>query len=304
MRILLAYDHLDVGGAQTHGLGLSQALIQAGHEAAVASRGGSAAPRFAQIGVRCLDWPAPRRTDIAGLFRGIRRAERLLQSWRPDIIHAHAVLPGLMFSFAARRRIPVVFTPHRSWRSLYHIPGGRALNRLMVQMLRLRADAVIAVSEGLYRELTQQGIPSGRCHLIPNGVDVSTFDAIPPPPLSPNGSPRIVGTVGRLIEQKGVDVFIDAAALVVTHAPDVEFWIAGDGPLRETCRRRIAAHGMNGRMSLLGERADIPALLRHMSVFVSASHWEGMPYALLEALAAQRPVVATRVFGSSELIED
>jgi len=178
------------------------------------------------------------------------------------------------------------------------------LNRLMVQMLRLRADAVIAVSEGLYRELTQQGIPSGRCHLIPNGVDVSTFDAIPPPPLSPNGSPRIVGTVGRLIEQKGVDVFIDAAALVVTHAPDVEFWIAGDGPLRETCRRRIAAHGMNGRMSLLGERADIPLVLRALDLFVLPSVGEGISNAILEAMATGLPVVATRVGGNGELVSD
>jgi len=163
---------------------------------------------------------------------------------------------------------------------------------------------VIAVSEGLYRELTQQGIPGGRCHLILNGVDVSTFDAIPLPPISPNGSARIVGTVGRLIEQKGVDVFIDAAALVSVHVPNVEFLIVGDGPLCAACRRRIAAHGLNGRMSLLGERADIPALLGQMSVFVSAARWEGMPYAVLEALAARRPVVATRVLGSSELIAD
>ncbi len=309
MRILLVYDHLETGGTQTYGLGLSQAVIHAGHEIAVASRGGSTAPRFIQVGARCLDWPAPKRTDVVGLIRGVREASRLLRSWSPDIIHAQAVLPGLLFSIAARqangRRVPIVIGSQRSWRNLYSFLGGGLLSWLMYQLLRLGADEVIAVSDGLRQEFEQHGIPPARCHLIPNGVDIGLFETMKSSAaLSSPGSARIVGTVGRLVNQKGMDVFIEAAARVSMQAPDVQFWIVGDGPLRAALRAQVDALGLAARMSLLGDRADVVSLLAQMTIFVSASRWEGMPYALLEALAAQRPVVATRVLGSRELIAD
>ncbi len=309
MRALLVYDHLESGGTQTCGLGLAQALIRAGHAVAVASRGGNTAPRFAQAGVRCFDWPAPKRTDLVGLIRGVREASRLLRLWPPDIIHAHAVLPGLLFSIAARRmgrrRAPIVFGSQRSWRSLHRFPGGGLLSWLMYQLLRFGADEVIAVSEGLRQEFVRHGIPPARCHLIPNGVDVRLYESIASGAApSSASSPRIVGTVGRLVNQKGVDVFIEAAVRVIAQAPDVRFLIVGDGPLRAALCAQIAALDLRDRVSLPGDRADVVSLLAQMSIFVSASRWEGMPYALLEALAAQRPVVATRVLGTRELITD
>jgi glycosyltransferase involved in cell wall biosynthesis len=147
--------------------------------------------------------------------------------------------------------------------------------------------------------LTQHGIPSARCHLIYNGIDVSKYDAPGNDPIEP-----VVGTVGRLIEQKGLDVFIAAAARVAERRSDVTFQIAGEGPLRDTLAQQIAALHQTERVHLLGNRSDVPELLRQFSVFVSASRWEGLPYALLEALAARRPVVTTRVLGSEELIEN
>jgi glycosyltransferase involved in cell wall biosynthesis len=310
MRVLLVYDHLETGGTQTYGRGLSQALIRAGHEVAVASRGGSTASRFAQLGVRCLDWPAPKRTDISGLIRGVRQAGRLLAAWQPDVIHAHAGLPGLLFSIAARRsngrRVPVVVGSQRSWRSLYRFPGGGLWSWCLYQLLRLSADEVVAVSEGLRQEFVRNGIPAARCHLIPNGIDLALFEAAESGAVSPapGGARRIVGTLGRLVDQKGMDVFIEAAACVSAQAPDVQFWIVGEGPLRQRCRAHIDALDLADRVSLLGERSDVASLLAQMTVFVSASRWEGMPYALLEALAARRPVVATRVIGSADLITD
>jgi glycosyltransferase involved in cell wall biosynthesis len=172
---------------------------------------------------------------------------------------------------------------------------------MMYQVLRQRADHVIAVSEGYERELIRHGLRRERCTLARVGVDVGAFDAVPS--LS-DDSARSVGTIGRLIAQKGVDVLVAAAAQVARVAPNVRFLIVGDGPLRDDCIRWIESHGLRHRVTLLGERTDVPALLSQMSVFVSASRWEGMPAAVLEALAARRPVVATRVLGSSELIED
>jgi glycosyltransferase involved in cell wall biosynthesis len=118
-----------------------------------------------------------------------------------------------------------------------------------------------------------------------------------------NPAPPVVGTIGRLIEQKGLDIFIEAAALIAEQRSDVEFRIVGEGPLREMLEQQIAARGLTDRIHLLGHRSDAPELLKQFSVFVSSSRWEGLPYALLEALAARRPVIATQVLGSEELIQ-
>lgn len=303
MRTLLVYDHLDTGGAQTHGLALAQELSQAGQAVSLASRGGAMEPRFTQLGVIVLRWPAPSRANPFKLARSFFRARQILHAVRPDVIHAHAVLPGVIFSLAARsrsgRRPPIVITPHRSWDSLYRSTWRNMLSQAFYPLLRLTADEVIAISTGFYHELTRHGIPAERCHLIRNGIDVNKYDMPANTPTAP-----VVGTIGRLIEQKGLDVFIAAAALIAGHRSDVEFQIAGEGPLRETLGQQIAAQGLADRIHLLGNRSDVPDLLRQFSVFVSSSRWEGMPYALLEALAARRPVVATQVLGSEELIQD
>ena len=298
MRLLLVFDHLDTGGAQTHGLALAQELLHAGHTLFLASRGGDQEPRFAQAGVTILRWPAPSRARPFQLTRSFLRARRIVRDIQPDVIHAHAVLPGMIFSLAARSgsglRPPIVITPHRSWDSLYRF----ATSRLFYRLLRFAADDVIAISSGFYRELTAHGIPAERCYLIHNGIDVSKYDL----PLN-NPAPPVVGTIGRLIEQKGLDVFIAAAARVAARRLDVIFQIAGEGLLREALQQQIAELGLSERIHLLGSRSDVPDVLAQFSVFVSSSRWEGMPYALLEALAARRPVVATRVLGSEELIQ-
>jgi glycosyltransferase involved in cell wall biosynthesis len=305
MRILLVYDHLDVGGAQTHGLGLARELIRSGHEVGVASRGGVMAQEFARAGACCMEGPGPRPPNAVGLIRGLLRARAIFGQWAPDLVHAHAVLPGLLFSLGAGLggrggRVPVVFTPHRSWESMYRFPGGRVYSRALYRVLRGRADAVIAVSESMLEELARNGFPGRMCRLVPNGVDLGAFDEVS---VSVTHGTQMVGTVGRLVDQKGMDVFIDAAARMVEKRPEVRFAIVGDGPLRRECERRMASLGLQGRMELLGERSDVPDLLGGMNVFVSASRWEGMPLAILEAMAAKRPVVATSVPGSSELIE-
>jgi glycosyltransferase involved in cell wall biosynthesis len=308
MRTLLVYDHLDTGGAQTHGLALAQELLKAGHTLSIASRGGAMEPRFTQLGVIVLRWPTPSRANPFKLARSFFCARQILHAVRPDVIHAHAVLPGVIFSLAARsrsggrwpgRRPPIVITPHRSWDSLYRSTWRNMLSQAFYPLLRLTADEVIAISTGFYHELTRHGIPAERCHLIRNGIDVNKYDVPANTPTSP-----VVGTIGRLIEQKGLDVFIAAAALIAGHRSGVEFQIAGEGPLRATLEQQIAAQGLADRIHLLGNRSDVPDLLRQFSVFVSSSRWEGMPYALLEALAARRPVVATQVLGSEELIQD
>ena len=118
----------------------------------------------------------------------------------------------------------------------------------------MSADEVIAVSEGLYREFIANGIPETRLHLIPNGIDLERFDqAITDIATSQDYrdySTPVVGTIGRLVEQKGLDLFIEAAARVAAQRSDVVFQIAGEGPLRDPLTQQIATLGLTDRIQL------------------------------------------------------
>jgi glycosyltransferase involved in cell wall biosynthesis len=137
--------------------------------------------------------------------------------------------------------------------------------------------------------------------VLPNGVDLSRFEDIPPV-ASTSRRPIRVGIVANLRQVKGLDVFLQAAAQVARDRADVLFEVAGEGELRPKLETQIAATGLGGRFLLRGQVQDIPAFLATLDVAVLASHAEGMPNAVLEYMAAGRPIVATAVGATSELI--
>ena len=164
------------------------------------------------------------------------------------------------------------------------------------------AHAVVANSQAAAAQLRREGVPVRKVHVIPNGIDLDAF----PPRTQPDrhaAGPRII-TVANLRPEKGHDTLLAAAARVLQDRPDAEWSIIGDGPLRASLEQDAAARGLGGRVRFLGERNDVPALLTASDVFVLPSRWEASPNALIEAMAAGLPVVATRVGGIPELVDD
>ncbi|RMF97944.1 MAG: glycosyltransferase family 1 protein [Planctomycetota bacterium] len=167
-------------------------------------------------------------------------------------------------------------------------------------------DCYVCVSDSVQRFSVSSGkLPAGKIHVIPNGVDPSEFASgtSPEPPL-PVGRGRFVVYVGRLDAQKGVDVLLHSAAEWLPRYPDVYVLLAGDGPQRTRLQRLAHTLGIDSRVLFLGFRKDIPALLHASELFVLPSRWEGMPNAVLEAMAAGLPVVATDVEGVREVLGD
>jgi glycosyltransferase involved in cell wall biosynthesis len=114
----------------------------------------------------------------------------------------------------------------------------------------------------------------------------------------------VVGTVGRLVPQKGLHVLLLAAKAVLTHRPDICFLIVGGGELADSLREEAQQLGISDRVRFTGVRQNVEEILAALDLFVSSSLWEGLPTAILEAMAAQVPVIATRVSGTVELVQD
>jgi glycosyltransferase involved in cell wall biosynthesis len=229
---------------------------------------------------------------------------RLLRRLQPDVFHAHLSWPiDAKFALAAARfaRVPaIVATAHL----FVDLPMGRS-RRAQQWMVSRGVGGYIAVSHHVAERVRAvMPWPSERIEVIPNGIDVTAFRHDRAEDLRrevAGDDPRpLVLTVGRLDEQKGHACLLEAARLV----PDAQFALAGDGPLDDLLRDRAARLGVADRIRFLGRREDIAALLACADLFVLPSRYEGLPLAVLEAMAAAVPVVATDVGGTSEAVVD
>ena len=150
------------------------------------------------------------------------------------------------------------------------------------------------------------GINPRRLIVIPNGIDLAPFDAAQTIPRKDLGIPEeahLALFVGRLDVQKGIGDLLTAAEWVISQCPAWHLALAGNGPCRIWLLEQIAARPkLTGHIHWLGNRDDIPGLLRAADVLVLPSLWEGMPNVILEAMAASRAVIATSVEGTSEVV--
>ena len=175
------------------------------------------------------------------------------------------------------------------------------------ELIARSSDAFVAVSrEDRRRMIEVERIPPGAITFVPNGID----------PLPPGDGERVrrelgiepgtpvVGAVAVLRPQKALDVLVRAVAALRPAFPALRVLIAGEGPERAALEALAAELGVSGNVTLLGHRSDVPDLLAALDFAVSSSSFEGSPLALMEYMDAALPVVATRVGGVPDLIED
>jgi glycosyltransferase involved in cell wall biosynthesis len=170
-----------------------------------------------------------------------------------------------------------------------------------------RYERVLCVSPDLFEQARAGGVPAGRCLLVENGIDLAEFSRRRTVEEAKRraGVPAgrlVVGAVGRLSAEKGFDVLIRAADRLLRGGLDLELWIAGAGDERDALQRQIDELGRGDRVRLLGYCADPADLYHAMDVFALSSRREGLPNVVLEAMALEVPVVATRVAGIPRLI--
>jgi glycosyltransferase involved in cell wall biosynthesis len=172
-----------------------------------------------------------------------------------------------------------------------------------------RYERVLCVSQDLVEQCRAAGVPADRCVLIENGIDLNEFSRRRLTDeakrlLGLSAERPVVGAVGRLSAEKGFDLLIRAAARLLGGGLDLELLIVGEGEERPILQGLIDELGLGGRVRLLGYRADVRDLFEAMDVFALSSLREALPNVVLEAMALEVPVVATRVAGVPQVIEE
>lgn len=185
----------------------------------------------------------------------------------------------------------------------------RFAHRALYQAGGRVADGFIAVSSDVAASVrAAYHPPPGRLVVIPNGVDIERYaeavdrEAVRRSIGVPPDAPMVI-VVAKLMTQKGHAVLLDALPRVLAREPALRTVFVGEGDLRGELETRVAAGGMAGSVIFAGNRGDIPQLLAAGDLFVLPSLWEGLPMALLEAMATGMPVVASAVSGTREVIE-
>lgn len=235
--------------------------------------------------------PCKGQADLS-VLQGIRET---VERTGADVVHAHGYKADIYswLAWRGRKRRPALVSTCHNWIDSDRVV--RAYGAADRWVLR-RFDQVVAVSEQVRDRLTSSGVSGGKVSLIRNGVLVAPFQAAGERRAAAGIGRQVrVGLVGRLGAEKGIDVFLRAAQKVAARFPEAEFVVAGEGPLREELDNLIAALGLQGKVQLSGVQSDMPAFYQAIDLLVSASHYEGLPMALLEGMASGLPVVATRV---------
>lgn len=264
------------------------------------SRGGSWAENMRGLHIQVIELERKKNREVARLFTLVR----LLKEIRPEIVHTY-LFSGNSYGRVASilNRVPVIVS---SERNLPELGKDKDIFRILVdKLLAPFTDGIICNSYRASHSLREKYFFDHRkLYTIHNGISGDTFL-----PRDPNGSKNtktVIGTVGRLQPQKNHRLFLDVAKIVLDMSGDgnIEFVIAGTGPLMRELRNYSAKLGIEDKVLFLGERSDVPEVLQGLDVFVMTSSYEGLSNTIMEAMSAGLPVVATAVGGNDELVID
>lgn len=234
----------------------------------------------------------------------VSKVASLMKEQRIEVLQTTLFYADVIGAYAAHLAgVPVVI----SWEPVTGPFYSRHYWAYKLAMLKI--DRVVAVSEDIrQRVIRERKLSPEQVVTIHYGVDVEKFtperQVLKKTDIGVSDDHLIVGTVGRFDHPKGHKYLIDAVPEIVQKFPKVRFVFAGDGPLRKEVEQQINKLGLNDYFILLGFRRDVKQLLGVFDLFVLPSLSEGLPNAILEAMACSKPVVATAVNGVVEVVED
>lgn len=306
VRVVYFLDSLGVGGTEMNAVRVAERLDPARFTVSVACFNGTGQlrPRFDAAGIRVDVFPLRSLYGGSMLTEG-RRFMTFLRAQRVDVVHAHDRYANMFAVAWARLAGTRAVIASKRWGN---ISRGHGMGNRLAYMLSHR---VLANSERVGASLVaEDGVAAGRVVVVPNFVDDAAFD-VPSGEwtreqrreLGVSDDALVVGIVANLREIKDHRTLFEAVALIASRFPTLVLVLIGSGPFRADLEARVAELGIEGMVRFAGPRPNLPNLHRLFDVSVLCSWSEGFPNSIVEAMAAQRPVVATSVGGIPDAVE-
>ena len=326
MKIVRVIARLNVGGPARHVVVLDRGLRARGHDTRLVH--GSLEPLEASLGHLAAESALPtthirdlgRRISPIGDLRAFVHLLRLIVREAPDVVHTHTAKAGTLGRLAALlynltrprgRRCLVVHTFHGHVLTGYFGPATSAAVRLAERCLACITDRIVTISPAQREDIVDRFriAGAGQTTIVPLGLDLdhlSRLDAHAPNlrrQLGISADALVVGYVGRFVPIKDLPTLVRAFARVAAARPDAVLLLVGDGPVRAEVDTLVAALGLQARVRTAGWIDDLAPLYATIDICALASRNEGTPVAIIEAMAAAKPVVATRVGGVADVVE-
>jgi glycosyltransferase involved in cell wall biosynthesis len=308
MKVLHLINTLSVGGAELHLLTLCRYLKKQDVEIVVAclreqvTSSRSLRVDFEKEGIKVITLNADSRYD----YRFFGKIARVLTEECPDVLHTHLPRADLAGAFAR------FLNPSMAWvcsvHAIYSEDWSGRWTLPLIRCLWRRADAMLCISHAVKDWLTQQGMPSQKARVIHYGIEMARFSQ----PIVRFGDEsnlngyRVIGSIGRLEPRKNHECLIAAMPQICKVVPNAILLIAGHDPwgYGETLHRLIEELNLQDNVRLVGFQSDVPSFLSAIDVFAFATKSEGFGQVLVEAMAAGKPVVASRIPPLTEIVVD
>lgn len=243
-------------------------------------------------------------------LKAVFEVRQLIQQFKPDIVHTHSSVAGVVGRLAAfSAQVPVVVHHVHGWGIQDGMSKATRFIYIALEQFCARiSDRLIAISQpNIQKGLQHRICAQSKFTLIYNGIPLDKYRNIFDEKsvrldLGLNPEAKVVGMIGRLDPQKNPLDFIRAAAIVLKQYPSAQFVIAGEGTLRAECEKLIAELHIQDKFFLLGFRSDIDRILSVLTITVMSSLWEGLPIVFFESMSAGKPIVANDVDGACDVV--
>ncbi|MDD4909775.1 MAG: glycosyltransferase family 9 protein [Candidatus Omnitrophica bacterium] len=297
MNILQIVPELNVGGVETGTIDLAKYLVRQGHKVVVISAGGELVAGLEASGAKHYSLPVHRKSLIS-ILKTIGKVARVIRDENIRIVHCRSRVPAWIGYFAARITDTIFITTCHGFYSTHFFSSVMGWGKL-----------IIAPSQAIARHMIEDfGVLRQRVRIVPRSVDLERFRFIPP--RDRDWSCFNIGIIGRLSPIKGHIDFLKAVSKVLRQHPAIKVWVVGDAapgkqPYKEEIGVMVRRLGLSHCTEFLGNQKDIPGVLSQLNMLVMATTTqEAFGRVIIEAHASGVPVVATRVGGVVDIVDD
>lgn len=284
------------GGTENVVLQLCEILMPYVNKIVVCSCGGVNVEKLNKMKIRHYTIPdisARKPVDVIQIYLAIKK---IIRNEKITVIHSHHRMAAFYANLAAGKKIIKIANAHNTF-----------YDKKRMTQITYKGTNIIAVGEKVKENLTEYyKIPEKQVAVIHNAVKAFDGKIFPMKEFveSKKNGNLLIGNVGRLCEQKGMEYFIEAAVKVYHKYPNVRFYIVGDGEAMDRLKRMAYERLPEGVLKFLGFRSDIQNIISQLDFIVLSSLWEGLPLTPIEAYSVGKTIVATAVDGTVEIVRD